>query len=237
MAELIGKPGPRSPGGRLWRFLPADAAMAAILVAAMVLQVCPGAQALLEFDRARVAAGQWWRLVTCNLVHFGWPQLLADTGALAVLWWLSRRRGLGLVWPVAAGAVAVGLGVQLCGGVDVYRGLSGVNCALLAAALVDASLGRRKTAAWLWVPLLALLGSRCVYEMVTGKAIGVTSLPAGVIVVGVAHLGGVAAGVVVAGLRACRRRRRHSGGRTARGMPGLAGADACAVGAAAPKRC
>ena len=130
-------------GGGRFRCRAADAAMAAILVAAMVLQVCPGAQALLAFDRAGIAAGQCWRLATCNLVHFGWGQLLADAAAMGVLWWLCRRREAPTGWPVALSLLVVGPAVWAWGGVDVYRGLSGINCALVASALADAALRAR----------------------------------------------------------------------------------------------
>ena len=30
---------------------------------------------LLQYDRAALAAGEWWRLVTAHLVHLGWDHL------------------------------------------------------------------------------------------------------------------------------------------------------------------
>ncbi|HET6429657.1 MAG TPA: rhomboid family intramembrane serine protease [Phycisphaerae bacterium] len=199
-----------------------DVVLAAILVAATALQVCPGAQALLEFDRAGIAAGQYWRLATCNVVHFGWAQLLADAGAMAVLWWVCRRRGVPAGWPVAMSLMAVGPAVWAWGGVDVYRGLSGINCALVASALADAALRTHGQGGAGWWALLALLGARSVYELITGRGIGPTSLPSDVGLAGAAHLVGLAVGAAPAVVRRLARR-----GRTVRGtnavLPAITG--------------
>ena len=40
----------------------------------------------LIFDTARVADGQWWRIVTHPFVHVSWYHLLLDSAALVLLW-------------------------------------------------------------------------------------------------------------------------------------------------------
>lgn len=63
---------------RLGRWGRAAAVPAAVLAVALASQVLPAARTALQFDRAAISAGQWWRLVSCHLTHFGWPHLLAQ---------------------------------------------------------------------------------------------------------------------------------------------------------------
>lgn len=147
-------------------------ALAAIVVAAVLAQGHPAAVSVLEFDRARIAAGEWWRLLTCHLVHYGWPHTLADMAVFAALAWVAQRRGHGLIWAVLVAAAAIGAAVYAWApGTTAYRGM-------------------------LWLAVLALAVGRFVFETVTGRSLLPTSLPDGVAVVGVAHLAGLAVGCV-----------------------------------------
>lgn len=123
---------------------------------------------------------------------------------------MAWRRGLACGWALAAFGVAVGAGVYLsAGGVDIYRGLSGVSCALLAAVLVEMALADRGPRRPLALGILALMVGRFVFEALAGRSVLPTSLPEGVCVVGAAHLAGLAAGAAfAAGRRLLRWRRR-----------------------------
>ena len=66
-----------------------------LIVAVMVLGVLAlGGQRLrmlLQYDRAALATGEWWRLVTGHLVHLGWDHLALNVAGLIGLWWLYGR--------------------------------------------------------------------------------------------------------------------------------------------------
>jgi rhomboid family GlyGly-CTERM serine protease len=161
-----------------------------------------------ELDCARVAAGEWWRLVTGHLVHCDWSHQLADMGAFVVLscvvWRQSGR------WAALAllSAAAVGLVVFVLGVVATYRGMSGVDYALLAAAL--ASLVVSKQGMQRAVPLCLLIGVvlKAVVEANTGALTVNVCLPEGVVLVGAAHVAGVLAGLTCV-VTAEHARRRH----------------------------
>ena len=111
-----------------------------LIVAVMVLGVLAlGGQRLrmlLQYDRAALATGEWWRLVTGHLVHLGWDHLALNVAGLIGLWWLygelcSRRE-----WLVLATVSALLISAALyIASPDVawYVGLSGVLHGLWAA--------------------------------------------------------------------------------------------------------
>src|SRR4051812_39105158 len=60
----------------------------ALAAAALVMQVTPAWRDHLLYDRAAIIDGQWWRIWTGHLVHFGWPHFVADAGLFLILGWL-----------------------------------------------------------------------------------------------------------------------------------------------------
>lgn len=188
----------RPAGGALRRFGRNGIGLAAVLVAATIVQACPAAQSALEFDRGGIAAGQWWRLASCNLVHFGWFNFAANVGAFAALCFVARRRGVNVTPVVLPAAALVGAAVYLwADGVSVYRGLSGVSYALLAMLVLHAAWRAGKAAAAAWIGVLALAAARSAFEAATGRSLLPTSLPAGAGVAPVSHLAGLATGAAV----------------------------------------
>lgn len=175
---------------------------------ALLVHLSPAVQSMLEFDRGHIAAGQTWRLLTGNFVHYSWAHLAANLGAFAALCWIAEGRSRGLSWVVALSSPAVGLAVfGLADGVATYRGVSGVDCALLAWILTTMAIqdGRRKAMAWIGV--LALVSAKSVIEALTGQVLLPTSAPAGVAVVGATHVVGLAIGAA-AGLAGKRLEKR-----------------------------
>lgn len=73
------------PGLRHW-LLPIG-----LLTVATVLQAA-GLQHVLAYNPAEIRAGQWWRLLTGNVVHLGWMHLLLDGAGLVLVWVLFGRR-------------------------------------------------------------------------------------------------------------------------------------------------
>ncbi|HSX84768.1 MAG TPA: rhombosortase [Cellvibrio sp.] len=84
---------------------------------------------LLELDRLRIAEGEWWRLLSGNLVHYGFYHLLMNLAALLVCGYVFFLRcNLWLYGGLLLfSGLCVGLGVYW-GTPEfmVYRGLSGV---------------------------------------------------------------------------------------------------------------
>lgn len=85
---------------------------------------------LLRYDRSAVEGGQWWRLLTGNLVHVGWYHLLLNEIGLFILVLLCAERlplhwwGARLIWL----SLCVGLGIHwFAPATDWYVGLSGAQ--------------------------------------------------------------------------------------------------------------
>lgn len=165
-------------------------------VFALLMHLSPTVRSMLEFDRGHIAAGQTWRLLTGNFVHYSWAHLAANLGAFAALCWIAEGRSRGLSWVVALSSLGVGLAVfGLANGVTTYRGVSGVDCALLAWILTTMAIQDGRRRAMVWIGVLALVAAKSAVEVLTGQVLLPTSAPAGVAVVGVTHAVGLAIGV------------------------------------------
>lgn len=165
----------------------------AIVAAAVLAGLFPGAAALLEYDRAAVAGGELWRLVTGHLTHLSREHLLWDVLTFAVLAAACERRGRArLVATLALSALAIPAALfVLEPGLGVYRGLSGLDMAL--AGLLGAT-EARKGSRWAVVVLLAL-GAKLAYELATGGALFVAL--EGAETVPLAHAVGAGVGICV----------------------------------------
>src|ERR1700756_2799400 len=109
----------------------------ALLSTLLMLGGSPLSQ-LLRYDRAAVAAGQWWRLLSGNLVHLGWWHLLFNVLSLVLLVLLCPERLSWGEW--LRRVVLIGTGMSLClyflaPGLQDYVGLSGLVYGLFALRL------------------------------------------------------------------------------------------------------
>ncbi|MFM8932171.1 MAG: rhomboid family intramembrane serine protease, partial [Gemmataceae bacterium] len=98
-------------------------------------------QAIGAADAVSLAGGQWWRLLSCVLVHFGLLHLASNSvGLLAVGSLVSRMMGPAVVLRVfvIAGLWGSGFGVtfQAQATRDGIAGASGAICGLMAAFIV-----------------------------------------------------------------------------------------------------
>lgn len=168
------------------------AAAAALVVPALV---GPRAVLALRYERHALAAGEWWRLLTCHLVHFDARHLALNLAGLGLLWWLYAADARPRDWLVVAlaAALAVGGGLYLLApGVGWYLGLSGVLHGGWAAAAVFA--WRR----WRTEALVAgaLLAAKLAAEQLVGPLTG--ALDATLPVIVAAHLYGALGGLAAA---------------------------------------
>lgn len=156
----------------------------------------PEVAATLQFDRTALAAGEFWRLLTAHLTHFGPSHLAWDVGVLFGLGWFCERkspRQTALALGLAAAAISLAVWLLLPG-FQTYRGLSGLDCALFGL-LAMGLLQQRSAAAKITgaLALLALL-AKSGWEALSGATLFVSGdefMP-----VPLAHLVGAGCGVV-----------------------------------------
>jgi rhomboid family GlyGly-CTERM serine protease len=176
---------------------------ALFLGAALAVQALPGVVTALEYRRASVAAGEWWRPVTSQLVHWSWPMAVTDLGVCLLAGILvearSRQRLAGLL---TAACLAVAASVHLLAPtIDRYRGASGIAIALSFAAAVGFLGARRRSVRALAAATLLLLAAKIAVEAWTGAAVLPWGLPEGIRLASQAHVAGAIAGIL-AGLPA-----------------------------------
>jgi rhomboid family GlyGly-CTERM serine protease len=152
----------------------------------------------LRYDRAGLAAGGWWRLLTGHLVHLDLHHLVLNELGLVLMWALFASDYDPVAWCtiVLAGGLAIGAGLWwLSPGVIWYVGASGVLHSVMAAGTVQ----HLATRAWdRWILCGCIVGKLALeqYERLTG-----VSQP---LIVVDAHLYGALAGFAV-GAALCRR--------------------------------
>ena len=66
------------PGKLPWLFI-------AVGLATLVIQFNPNWRDGLIYNRSLLPTGQYWRIWTGHLVHFGWPHFLADAGLFMIM--------------------------------------------------------------------------------------------------------------------------------------------------------
>jgi len=159
----------------------------------------PGAGELFEYDRARLAAGEVWRLFTCHFVHWTPEHLLWDLGTVVVLATCCAPLGLrrlGLALGVAAIAVPLAVWMALPSMVH-YRGLSGLASALFAllavAVLRRAMAEGRHGLTFAAAAALVAFAAKLVWELATASPVFVGP-GSGFVAVPLAHLIGAACG-------------------------------------------
>jgi membrane associated rhomboid family serine protease len=198
-----------------------------LAVFALATWRAPFAHASAAFSTRLVGAGEWWRLLTANLLHAGPGHLLANVLGLLFLGALVERP-LGtprtIVVMIAAALGAMGASA-LVRSEDVV-GASGVVFGLVGAALFLEFFRADRLPATLRIPRRVFVGA-----LAADLALGAV-VP---FIAGSAHAGGLAAGFAAAALCARDRTLRRPAGLAVRGAAvaaGLALVAALASGAA-----
>jgi rhomboid family GlyGly-CTERM serine protease len=106
---------------------------------------------LLSFDRAAIAAGQWWRLLTAHFVHLDLEHTVLNCLGMVLMWALFARDYSPWRWAAiyCGSALAVSLGLWLANP-DVlwYVGASGALHGVMTAGTI-AHLRRRDLDGWI----------------------------------------------------------------------------------------
>ncbi|WP_231758618.1 rhombosortase [Microbulbifer elongatus] len=126
------------------------------------------------YDRALLASGQWWRLLSGHLVHTNLAHLMLNAAAVVALWFVFGQSALLGRRPVAAYlgltallAVLISLGLWVCyPGVEIYYGLSGVLHGLFCFGALSDLYQRR------WSGALLLIGcwAKVAWELTAGAS-------------------------------------------------------------------
>ncbi len=152
----------------------------------------------LQYDRDAIAAGECWRLLTCNLVHWSREHFWLDVGAFVIVGVLYERQlGRLYSWLLLASAVAVGLALFVFRpDLQTYRGLSGVDSGQFAAALAIeclAAIRDRRRLCW-FAPAAIMFFTKITYEALSGRMFfGTEGLGNIGVPVPLAHVAGVIA--------------------------------------------
>lgn len=139
---------------------------------ATAIYLVPPLAGVAIYDREAIAGGEWWRLITGNLVHLSPLHLIFDVVALSVVGTVIELRGARYWWLVccAAGAV-IGLAVYLAAPeLRYYGGLSGIVTAAVVYLCLD---GLRDTGGWrrLCMFVLVLAAIKIGIEFVSGETV------------------------------------------------------------------
>jgi rhomboid family GlyGly-CTERM serine protease len=190
-----------APGRPRWPWVP----WATVLVTALTIAASgwPGGTPGLEFDRDHMLAGEWWRLWTAHLVHFGASHLGWNLAVFVpAAAWAERLdpRRVRLFLAFAPGAIGLAL-LWLDPALNRYAGLSGVAAGVLAL-LALVKLHAPGSDRGFWCGVLALVAVKIAAETWLGHALFAHFATTGTVAVPLAHLAGVACAVVVGPVRA-----------------------------------
>ncbi len=184
---------------RVLASLNSDGTFGLALLGACALLLAPelageAGRALLRYDRAGLAAGQWWRLLTAHIVHLDLEHAALNSLGLILMWALFARDYRPRQWlPVLLGSMAaIDAGLWLRDStIEWYVGSSGVLHGVMAAGTL-AHLRRRDTDGWILATFLVV---KLCYEQFSG-ALPFSGGAERVVVD--AHLYGVLGGLLVA---------------------------------------
>jgi rhomboid family GlyGly-CTERM serine protease len=153
---------------------------------------------ILRYDRAAIASGELWRLLSGHFAHLGTSHLILNILGLLLVWFLVAAHLTRKHWLVVAAVVITGVDVgfwflqpQLLG----YVGLSGLLHGLLAAGVV-AGLGSGRAEP---VILAVILVAKVAYEQLAGPLPGSEASTGGNVIVA-AHAYGAITGAIAAGI-------------------------------------
>jgi rhomboid family GlyGly-CTERM serine protease len=172
-------------------------------LAALIIHLTNGLRVGLLYERTALAGLELWRVMTCHWVHLNWDHLLwsgATFLCLGVVCEILDRKRTCQTLAIAALLIPVTIWWGRPD-LDVYGGLSGLDCALYALLFTllikpEIRTGNRMWAAFYAVGLVALL-AKVVYETITGQTIFVANTHSGMVPVPLSHLVGGFVGFIV----------------------------------------
>ena len=148
-----------------WR-IPAGLAAVILLVQA----AGPAVHRAMAYDRAAIASGEVWRMLTCSFVHLSWYHCFLNVLGLVAYALLCPGRPSGLEW--ARRLVALSLGVSMglyafAPNVGTYVGLSGAMHGLFVIGLWPLAARRDLIA----IGCLVFLAAKIAWELAFGAPV------------------------------------------------------------------
>jgi rhomboid family GlyGly-CTERM serine protease len=143
----------------------------AICAGAAFIFIAPELGTLLIYDRAAIAHGELWRLVTGNLVHLSTTHLAYNLAAFLITGAIIEIRGYRF-FPMLCLAAAILIGIALyCSkpAMYYYAGLSGVVTAAITYLCLH-GLTEKGTWRWLCATMLAGVVAKLWIELMIGKS-------------------------------------------------------------------
>ena len=125
-------------------------------------------RAALSYDRAALAHGEWWRVLTAHFVHLGPEHAALNTLGLVLMWALFARDFVPLRWVAiySSAMLAVSFGLWCFDPqVQWYVGASGALHGVMTAGTL-AHLRRRDLDGWI---LAVFVVGKLVYEQFAGS--------------------------------------------------------------------
>ena len=160
-------------------------------VSSLIFQAA-GLQEVLRYSRDEIINGQWWRIVTGNLVHLGYSHLLLNLSGLAVITFLLAPAMSTRHWAIVTLVSMLGVGIGLLildPQLIWYVGLSGALYGLLLGGAIALFFHDRLMA----VLIAGYAVGKIVWEQFNGPVRSSELLSGGNVIVN-AHLYGMVAG-------------------------------------------
>ena len=146
----------------------------------------------LWYDRAAIGAGEYWRLLTGNLVHLGWTHLALNVAALVIGTWVFYRARTPIAWAIAQMVCSVvsSVGLYLFSPQTAWCvGMSGALHGLLMIGAID-WIREGDRVGW---ALLAIWSGKLIWEQLHGP-LAFSTVTVGSAIVTDAHLWGAVGG-------------------------------------------
>lgn len=174
-----------------------------LAVVACAIHVVPGAADALDYDRAALGGGEWWRFLSGHLTHFDANHLLWDVGMFLVLGWAAERQSRR---SVAAATTLAMFGISaalwfLQPQFQTYRGLSGIDSALFGVFATQLLLRPQIGARLVGAAALLVIGGKFALEFATAATLFARG--DGYMPVPLAHVVGLIAGGISGAARSC----------------------------------
>ena len=164
----------------------------------------------LRYGRAEILeSSQWWRILTGNLVHLGYPHLLLNLAGLVLITLLLAHALTARQWAFTGLLSMLGVGVGLLlfdPQLDWYVGLSGALYGLLLGGAI-AEFRNHKPIACL---IAAYTIGKVVWEQVFGAVESSETITGGNVIVNAHLYGMIAGGIAVLLLRALEYKRSEA---------------------------
>ena len=179
-----------------FKHIPVTIAVASVAVVAFMV---PGVTDYLQLDMEQAFGGEFWRIITGHVTHYGSSHLFWDLLMFVVLGAVCERR-CGVLYGPALAMMAVVISASIaigCPQIGVYRGLSGLDTGLFAWFVADQAVQAVRRREWgsagIWLAMGGGLLCKLGFEWATGATLFVDS--DGFVPLVQSHLAGLIAGV------------------------------------------